>query len=65
MSPEGIAAEMAKAECEFASDGSFECEKCDLPIPPGDAVFFLSDGGFESRDGSYFCRACFRKYLGG
>ena len=63
MQPEGIAATLAKAECEFGSDGETECEVCDLPIPLGDAIYFFSDGGWESRDGEYLCRACAVKRL--
>ena len=49
--------EMDKALCDFGGTGD-DCEDCNMPIPPGDPVYFFSDGGFESRDGTYVCKMC-------
>jgi hypothetical protein len=49
------------ALCDFGGEGE-PCEDCDMPIPPGDPVYFFSDGGFESRDGTYVCKDCAKKF---
>lgn len=46
--------------CTFGAEGE-ECENCRMPMPPGDPVHFFSDGGWESRDGTYVCQNCAKK----
>lgn len=53
--------DLDKALCDFGGSGE-ECEECSIPIPPGDPVYFFSDGGYEPRDGAYVCRTCALKY---
>lgn len=52
-----IAKHLAETLCEFGGEGE-DCENCHVPIPPGDPVHFFSGGGYESRDGTYVCKAC-------
>lgn len=40
------------------------CEECNKPIPKGGDIHFLSDGGYEPRDGTYVCEACFKSLCG-
>ena len=57
-----VESEMTKALCEFGAEGQ-DCEDCLMPMPPGDAVYFFSDGGMEPRDGTYVCKACATKQI--
>lgn len=43
--------------CNFKSEGE-KCERCPNHIKRGDAIYFISDGGYESRDGDYVCESC-------
>lgn len=49
---------LAPHPCEFVAserDGD-RCEECKKTLPEGARVYFFSDGGYESRDGTYTCR---------
>jgi len=49
--------------CEFTSEG----DGCETPgcgiIPDGQPVYFFSDGGYDSREGTYRCMKCAREML--
>lgn len=49
--------EMDKALCDFDGEGVL-CEGCNTRFSSGDSVYFFSDGGMESRDGTYVCKMC-------
>lgn len=57
---------LAKHLCEFKAREAFNtnfCEECNHIIPEGGDVYFFSDGGYESRDGTYTCRKCAEKIV--
>lgn len=39
-----------------------QCDACHHEIPLGGEVHFISDGGYEPRDGSYVGLCCIRKF---
>lgn len=54
-----IDADIAKLECTFDL-AEVPCEECKA-AQEGEPCHFLSDGGYEPRDGTYLCKACTRK----
>lgn len=45
--------------CEWVADGDDLCSgDCTRGLGLGDQIWFLSDGGYDSREGSYYCRRC-------
>lgn len=50
--------------CELTSEGdACEVQGCGI-IPDGHPVYFFSDGGYDSREGTYLCRAHACEWLG-
>ena len=51
--------EIEKHRCEFDLDDQ-PCEKCKKNEGP---CYFLSDGGYEPRDGRYLCLECLKALM--
>lgn len=49
----------ANSQCEFDLSQA-QCEKCG-DNRAGEACYFISDGGYEPRDGTYLCASCLPK----
>lgn len=52
---------LAEHLCEF--DDGDTCENCKAEIPPGQPIYFFSDGGYDCREGTYRCETCARDLL--
>lgn len=53
--------QLADLRCNFKAERHEQCEKCRSEIKEGLAVFWISDGGMEPRDGTYMCEQCARQ----
>ncbi len=56
-------ANMAECVCEFKGERGEKCERCNTDIT-GAVIFFISDGGWDGREGSYFCATCTERFFG-
>lgn len=54
-----IDADISKMLCQWDLK-EVPCEEC-KDDREGEDCYFLSDGGYEPRDGTYLCKACTRK----
>ena len=53
--------QLDEMRCSFKAERGEQCEKCREHIGEGSAMFWISDGGMESRDGTYMCEKCVRQ----
>lgn len=59
-----MSSEISKLRCEFGfREGDDTCDRCQTKQAIGKPMFFLSDGGYEPRDGTYVCRKCAVEFI--
>lgn len=68
MSPdEQVEHDIAETVCAWKSgvggEALWDCEECDQKIPEGETVHFISDGGYDGREGTYVGPCCVRKFF--
>jgi len=64
---ERFAYDVGETVCEWKSgvggEPLWKCEECDGDIPSGEPVHFISDGGYDCREGTYVGPCCVRKFF--